>query len=92
MNYWHYYTLYIGNRYNSADKLAGASLACSLINILGQSLIIGVSSSLDTLVGQSFGASLYKMCAVFVKLHISHSNISSEYMYFYIGVEHFYIG
>lgn len=58
--------LYIGNRYNSADKLAGASLACSLINIVGQSFIIGVSSSLDTLCGQSFGAALYKMCGTFL--------------------------
>lgn len=58
--------LYIGNRFNSADQLAGASLACSLINIMGQSLIIGVSSALDTLCGQAFGAKLYRMCGVFL--------------------------
>ena len=62
--------LWIGRRY-SADQLAGASLACTMINIVGQSLVIGMSSSLDTLCGQSYGAESYDMVGIYLQRMIA---------------------
>ena len=58
--------LWIGHRYSS-DQLAGASLACTMINIVGQSFIIGMSSSLDTLCGAAFGAGSYQMVGIYLQ-------------------------
>ena len=62
--------LWVGRRY-SADQLAGASLACTMINIVGQSLVIGMSSSLDTLCGQSYGAESYEMVGIYLQRMIA---------------------
>ena len=58
--------LWIGHRYSS-DQLAGASLACTMINIVGQSFIIGMSSSLDTLCGAAYGAGSYEMVGIYLQ-------------------------
>ncbi|KAK8921553.1 MATE efflux family protein 5 [Platanthera zijinensis] len=50
----------------SHEKLAGASIAISFINSLGFSLLMGASSALDTLCGQSYGAKSFKL----VGLHL----------------------
>ncbi|KAM0827318.1 hypothetical protein ACQ4PT_068275 [Festuca glaucescens] len=45
--------------------LAGASLATSLANVTGFSLLVGMSSALDTLCGQAFGARQYHLLGVY---------------------------
>ncbi|CAM0884599.1 unnamed protein product [Alopecurus aequalis] len=44
--------------------LAGASLATSLANVTGFSLLAGMASALDTLCGQAFGARQYHLLGV----------------------------
>ncbi|XP_020593531.1 protein DETOXIFICATION 16-like [Phalaenopsis equestris] len=53
------------------QKLAGASIAISFVNSIGFSVLMGVSSALDTLCGQSFGAENYKM----VGLHLQRAMV-----------------
>ncbi|XP_020146776.1 protein DETOXIFICATION 16-like [Aegilops tauschii subsp. strangulata] len=45
--------------------LAGASLATSLANVTGFSLLVGMASALDTLCGQAFGARRYGLLGVY---------------------------
>ncbi|XP_044958520.1 protein DETOXIFICATION 16-like [Hordeum vulgare subsp. vulgare] len=45
--------------------LAGASLATSLANVTGFSLLVGMSSALDTLCGQAFGARQYHLLGLY---------------------------
>jgi MATE family multidrug resistance protein len=45
--------------------LAGASLASSLANVTGFSLLAGMASALDTLCGQAFGARQYGLLGVY---------------------------
>ena len=45
--------------------LAGASLATSLANVTGFSLLIGMAGALDTLCGQAFGAWQYHLLGVY---------------------------
>ncbi|XP_047059508.1 protein DETOXIFICATION 16-like [Lolium rigidum] len=45
--------------------LAGASLATSLANVTGFSFLVGMSSALDTLCGQAFGARQYHLLGVY---------------------------
>ncbi|CAD6334102.1 unnamed protein product [Miscanthus lutarioriparius] len=45
--------------------LAGASLANSLANVTGFSLLAGMASALDTLCGQAFGARQYALLGVY---------------------------
>uniref|UniRef100_A0A453T3C6 Protein DETOXIFICATION n=1 Tax=Aegilops tauschii subsp. strangulata TaxID=200361 RepID=A0A453T3C6_AEGTS len=45
--------------------LAGASLATSLANVTGFSLLVGMASALDTLCGQAFGARQYHLLGVY---------------------------
>uniref|UniRef100_M8BRR5 Protein DETOXIFICATION n=1 Tax=Aegilops tauschii TaxID=37682 RepID=M8BRR5_AEGTA len=45
--------------------LAGASLATSLANVTGFSLLAGMASALDTLCGQAFGARQYHLLGVY---------------------------
>ncbi|KAL6903572.1 hypothetical protein ACP4OV_004385 [Aristida adscensionis] len=45
--------------------LAGASLAASLANVTGFSLLIGLSTAMDTLCGQAFGARRYGLLGVY---------------------------
>uniref|UniRef100_A0ACD5WKN5 Uncharacterized protein n=1 Tax=Avena sativa TaxID=4498 RepID=A0ACD5WKN5_AVESA len=45
--------------------LAGASLATSLANVTGFSLLVGMSSALDTLCGQAFGAGQHHLLGVY---------------------------
>ncbi|TVU30794.1 hypothetical protein EJB05_22435, partial [Eragrostis curvula] len=45
--------------------LAGASLATSLANVTGFSLLVGMASALDTLCGQAFGARQYGLLGVY---------------------------
>ncbi|KAL6622989.1 hypothetical protein ACP70R_032868 [Stipagrostis hirtigluma subsp. patula] len=45
--------------------LAGASLAASLANVTGFSLLVGLSSAMDTLCGQAFGARQYALLGVY---------------------------
>ncbi|PKU75240.1 MATE efflux family protein DTX1 [Dendrobium catenatum] len=51
----------------SHEKLAGASIAISFVNSLGFSVLMGASSALDTLCGQSFGAQNYKMVGLYLQ-------------------------
>ncbi|KAK7380069.1 hypothetical protein VNO78_32446 [Psophocarpus tetragonolobus] len=44
--------------------LAGASLAASFVNVTGFSVLIGMSSALDTFCGQSYGAQQYHMVGI----------------------------
>ncbi|PKA61562.1 MATE efflux family protein 7 [Apostasia shenzhenica] len=53
------------------EKLAGASMAISIVNAIGFSVLMGVSSALDTLCGQSFGAKQHNM----VGLHMQRAMI-----------------
>lgn len=52
--------------------LAGASLATSLANVTGYSLLAGMATAMDTLCGQAYGARMYhrlgvyKQCAMVV--------------------------
>ncbi|XP_020593528.1 protein DETOXIFICATION 16-like [Phalaenopsis equestris] len=55
----------------SHQKLAGASIAISFVNSIGFSVLMGVSSALDTLCGQSYGAENYKM----VGLHLQRAMV-----------------
>ncbi|KAL6643271.1 hypothetical protein ACP70R_021452 [Stipagrostis hirtigluma subsp. patula] len=45
--------------------LAGASLAASLANVTGYSLLTGMATALDTLCGQAFGARQYHLLGVY---------------------------
>lgn len=45
--------------------LAGASLAASLVNVTGFSLLAGMAGALDTLCGQAFGARRYALLGVY---------------------------
>uniref|UniRef100_A0ACD5Y616 Uncharacterized protein n=1 Tax=Avena sativa TaxID=4498 RepID=A0ACD5Y616_AVESA len=45
--------------------LAGASLAASLANVTGFSLLVGMAGALDTLCGQAFGARQYHLLGVY---------------------------
>jgi MATE family multidrug resistance protein len=45
--------------------LAGASLAASLANVTGFSLLVGMAGALDTLCGQAFGARQYGLLGVY---------------------------
>ncbi|TVU12903.1 hypothetical protein EJB05_46569 [Eragrostis curvula] len=45
--------------------LAGASLATSLANVTGYSLLTGMATALDTLCGQAFGARQYHLLGVY---------------------------
>lgn len=45
--------------------LAGASLASSLANVTGFSLLVGMASALDTLCGQAFGARQYGLLGLY---------------------------
>jgi MATE family multidrug resistance protein len=45
--------------------LAGASLATSLANVTGYSLVTGMATALDTLCGQAFGARQHRMLGVY---------------------------
>uniref|UniRef100_A0ACD5XIM7 Uncharacterized protein n=1 Tax=Avena sativa TaxID=4498 RepID=A0ACD5XIM7_AVESA len=45
--------------------LAGASLATSLANVTGFSLLVGMASALDTLCGQAFGARQYHLLGIY---------------------------
>uniref|UniRef100_A0ACD5XN93 Uncharacterized protein n=1 Tax=Avena sativa TaxID=4498 RepID=A0ACD5XN93_AVESA len=45
--------------------LAGASLAASLANVTGFSLLVGMAGALDTLCGQAFGAGQYHLLGVY---------------------------
>jgi MATE family multidrug resistance protein len=47
--------------------LAGASLATSLTNVTGFSLLSGMSSALDTLCGQAFGARRHGLLGVYMQ-------------------------
>ncbi|KAJ1392028.1 Multi antimicrobial extrusion protein [Sesbania bispinosa] len=44
--------------------LAGASLATSFLNVIGFSVLIGLSGALDTFCGQSYGAQQYHMVGI----------------------------
>ncbi|KAF5734545.1 hypothetical protein HS088_TW15G00037 [Tripterygium wilfordii] len=45
-------------------SLAGASLATSFITVAGYSLLLGMSSALDTFCGQAYGAKQYHMMGI----------------------------
>lgn len=47
--------------------LAGASLATSVANVTGFSLLFGMASALDTLCGQAFGARQYGLLGVYMQ-------------------------
>ncbi|TVU30914.1 hypothetical protein EJB05_22567, partial [Eragrostis curvula] len=47
--------------------LAGAALATSLANVTGISVLVGMSSALDTLCGQAFGARQHHMLGVYMQ-------------------------
>ncbi|KAK3133961.1 hypothetical protein QOZ80_6AG0543300 [Eleusine coracana subsp. coracana] len=47
--------------------LAGASLAASVANVTGFSLLFGMASALDTLCGQAFGARQYGLLGVYMQ-------------------------
>ncbi|CAO2205953.1 unnamed protein product [Urochloa humidicola] len=46
-------------------NLAGASLAIAITNATGRNIIIGMSSALDTLCGQAFGAGEYHLLGIY---------------------------
>ncbi|XP_008223667.1 PREDICTED: protein DETOXIFICATION 16-like isoform X1 [Prunus mume] len=54
--------MYVGHLGELA--LAGASMATSFASVTGLSLIIGMSSALDTFCGQSYGAKQYHMLGI----------------------------
>ncbi|WOH10280.1 hypothetical protein DCAR_0729747 [Daucus carota subsp. sativus] len=46
-------------------SLSGASIATSLTNVTGFSLLFGMSSALETLCGQAYGAERYQMLGIY---------------------------
>ncbi|CAL5010590.1 unnamed protein product [Urochloa decumbens] len=46
-------------------NLAGASLAIAITNATGRNIIIGMSTALDTLCGQAFGAGQYHLLGIY---------------------------
>ncbi|XP_055828823.1 protein DETOXIFICATION 14-like [Solanum dulcamara] len=46
-------------------SLSGASIATSLTNVTGYSLILGMASGLETLCGQAYGAKQYKKLGIY---------------------------
>ncbi|PKA49260.1 MATE efflux family protein LAL5 [Apostasia shenzhenica] len=61
--------VYVGRA--NHDKLAGAALAISFANVISLSVLMGLSTALDTLCGQSYGAKQFRM----VGLHMQRSMI-----------------
>ena len=43
-------------RLNSTEKLAGVGLGTTVINVLGQEILIGMNGALETLVANAYGA------------------------------------
>ncbi|CAO2187226.1 unnamed protein product [Urochloa humidicola] len=46
-------------------NLAGASLAIAITSATGRNIIIGMSTALDTLCGQAFGAGQYHLLGIY---------------------------
>jgi MATE family multidrug resistance protein len=58
-------TSFVGHL-NDPVALSGVVLASSVFNVTGVSLIIGMSSALDTLCGQAYGARAYPLLGVYL--------------------------
>eukprot|EP00697_Spironema_sp_BW2_P008142 gnl/Spiro4/22651_TR11171_c0_g1_i1.p1 gnl/Spiro4/22651_TR11171_c0_g1~~gnl/Spiro4/22651_TR11171_c0_g1_i1.p1 ORF type:complete len:607 (-),score=109.94 gnl/Spiro4/22651_TR11171_c0_g1_i1:277-2070(-) len=56
---------------NSRESLAAAALATLFTNITGFSVLIGMSSAIETLAPQSYGAKRYSMVGLFVQRSIT---------------------
>jgi len=59
-------TIYFIGNLDDSVLLAGIGMAIMLINIIGTSWIIGLNSTLDTLISQSYGAKSYEMCGIYL--------------------------
>jgi len=66
--------IWIGHHANEA-QFAGAALGNMMVNVMGNSIIIGMTSGLDTQCGQAYGAKLYKMMGVLVQRSVLISHI-----------------
>ena len=61
--------VWIGH-HSTESQFAGAALGNMIVNVMGNSIIIGMTSGLDTQCGQAFGARLYKMMGVLLQRSI----------------------
>lgn len=52
--------------YGDETMVAGVGLGNVIMNVLGLSLMIGINSSLETLVAHAVGAGELEMCAVYM--------------------------
>ncbi|KAI8466628.1 MAG: mate-domain-containing protein [Monoraphidium minutum] len=59
-------TVFVG-RLDDAVALGGVVLASSVYNVSGVSMVIGLSSALDTLCGQAYGAAQYRLMGVYLQ-------------------------
>ncbi|KEH26961.1 MATE efflux family protein [Medicago truncatula] len=60
-------TLMFVGHLNQDLLLAGASLAISILNVIGFNVMMGVSSALDTFCGQAYGAKQYHMVGIYTQ-------------------------
>ncbi|CAL0320872.1 unnamed protein product [Lupinus luteus] len=65
--------------------LAAAALATSFVSVTGFSVMMGLSSVLDTFCGQSYGAQQYEMVGIHTQSHVGNRYLNI----FYEGADSF---
>ena len=70
------------------NVIIGAGLGSTMINILGQAFIIGMSSCLSTLCGQAWGAKVYDMLGIYLQRSVALTHIVVVligFLFWYLG-------